>query len=148
MDTRSRKMIINEAKALLNSYGIRSRIHFNNGECYSQISEGFVSIGLNSPEFVDRDTILSAVFHEIAHVVNYRNRKYYPYHNDKVLNKRTLAYAKRFGLKAEQHTDFVGSKMMKKYDPSLCFRFTYTKMHMKERYRKEFLPLLESFLGL
>jgi hypothetical protein len=144
---RQHDQAISEAKAILKEYNIKATFSYKSNQCFSRISEAYIHIGLNSPEFKDKAAVMSAVFHEIAHIVNFRNKKFFAYHNDKVTTQATYDYAVRFGLRAEQHTDFIGAKMMKAHYPKLRFRFTYNRKVMKQRYRDEFLPLLQSFIG-
>ena len=144
---RQHDQAIEEAKVILKAYKIKATFNYNSNRCFSRISEAYIHIGLNSQEFKNKSSVLSAVFHEIAHVVNFRDKKFFTYHNDSVNNQASYDYAQKFGLRAEQHTDFIAARLMKAHYPRLRFRYTYNSEVMKQRYRDEFLPLLQSFIG-
>jgi predicted SprT family Zn-dependent metalloprotease len=145
MNTKQRSQILKEIKAILKINKVIFKINLQSSQCYSYPSTNFIHLGLNSPEFNSRDSILSAVFHELAHLANYQNKKYFLYHNDRIHNQRSIAYAIRYGLKAEQHTDLIGKKMMLNYDPKSKFIGTYHKPEMKRRYKAEFLTQLINY---
>ena len=69
----------------------------------------------------DDQTIKTAFFHELGHMIDYKSGHFFPY------NGRTgnYAYYKRWGLKAEQSADLIGKKLCKKYFPDLKWKETY-----------------------
>jgi hypothetical protein len=146
MNTNKRNAIIKEIKQILKDNDIQFEISLSSNQCYSYPSQRFIFLGFNSREFKSRDHMLTALFHEIAHIQNYLTNKYFTYHNEQQHNKKSVAYAIRFGLRAEQHTDKIGEKLMALYDPKATFHPTYTKPHMKTRYKTEFLTTLVNSL--
>jgi predicted SprT family Zn-dependent metalloprotease len=141
MNKATRKNIIKEIKSILKTHNINYAISLNSNQCYSQAPDNYIYLGFNSPEFKTRDSMLTALFHEMAHLINYQNNKYYQYHENKLTNK-AIVYAIRFGLRAEQHTDQIGEKLMKAYDPKTNFKHTYNRPEMKIRYKEEYLTKL------
>ena len=147
MNQQTKKTIIKEIKKILKDNGINYKISLSSNQCYSFPSKNYILLGFNSPEFNSRDHMLTGLFHELAHIQNYLTKKYFTYHNDQQHNQKSINYAIRYGLKAEQHTDKVGEKLMKLYDPLAKFHPTYTKSHMKVRYKAEYLTSLINSLN-
>lgn len=67
--------------------------------------------------------ILSSFFHELAHIVNYRNNHFKTIHhfNPDDYTQREIKIILKTGLAAEQYTDLVGKILMKEYYPSIEF---------------------------
>lgn len=63
----------------------------------------------------------SDFFHELGHMVDYRNGLYKGYYK----LYPTKKYLRRFAVQAEMHTDLTGSKLMKKYFPKMKYLHTY-----------------------
>lgn len=146
MNTVTKLAIIKEIKSILKANEIKYKINLKSHQCYSHPSEKFIYLGFASPEYKSRNAMLSALFHELGHIVNYQTKKYFLYHQTEILNKKSVKYAIQYGLRAEQHTDLIGQKLMKKYDPSSRFHQTYNKNKMKKRYKEEYLTKLISLI--
>lgn len=69
-----------------------------------------------------RNNLFEAFFHEIGHVLDYRNNIYKRYNSC----KSSIKYARKYSLRAEIHADETGRKLCKKY---------YPKHHYKKSYR-------------
>jgi hypothetical protein len=69
---------------------------------------------------------LSTAFHEIAHVLNFRDRKFVTYHSySKRPSKRDLRNWIRTGLRAERYTEKRGRKLMARYFRGIPYKDTY-----------------------
>jgi hypothetical protein len=66
------------------------------------------------------DTI-SIFFHELGHVVDFRNKKYIKYNG----GKGNYNYLKKFSLLAERHADNTGKNLCKKYFPKIKWKDAY-----------------------
>jgi hypothetical protein len=78
------------------------------------------------------------VFHEIAHCMNYRNKKYYRFHS-RPGNQQDPAYLRRIHLRAEVYTDKVAAKLAKEngYGYIPCYAFTDSwREQIREKYKK------------
>ena len=72
---------------------------------------------------------LSCVCHEAAHILNYRNKKFFLYHNNG--NKKITRAEARILLKtawnAERYTDKVAKQLMKDFFPFIPYVMGYRK---------------------
>lgn len=73
-----------------------------------------------------KTTILSTIFHEMGHVIDYRNGKYKFYLEGLIGNQKDFNVWKKSMLKAERSADIFGKKMLKKYFPKLKFQGYYS----------------------
>ena len=67
----------------------------------------------------------SVFLHEVAHCLNYRNKKYYRYHCMLTNTKKNRAYLKRMGLRAEVYTEEQAEILAKKHGVKKYHRFYY-----------------------
>lgn len=74
-------------------------------------------------KLVNEEDFLSAVSHELQHVLNFRNSKYPAYHSDdwKRFTKAVLYH----GLQAELYTDKKAAKLCKEFFPWVKYQFGY-----------------------
>lgn len=89
--------------------------------------------------------IISVVFHEIAHCLNYRDKKFVAYHSGKTDpdNLRKILYT---GLKAERYTDNRARKMIKSYHPVTPYMEGYEKQSIVDNYRRLFLANIRDMI--
>ena len=81
---------------------------------------------------------LSIFCHEIAHCLNYRNKKFFAFHSLNKLEdatRRHIQLAIRTGLRAERYTDKVGRQLMKKLFPGCRYTAFYNRQDMRDCYR-------------
>lgn len=71
------------------------------------------------------DRFKTIVLHEIAHCLNYRNKKFLIYHSNPHHKKRTLKYLKKYALRAEVYTEKVAIKLAKKHGVKKYHRYYY-----------------------
>lgn len=71
------------------------------------------------------DFFKSIVLHELAHCLNYRNKKYYLYHINPKDKRRTLKYLRRNALRAEVYTELQAKKLARKHGVKKYWRFYY-----------------------
>lgn len=74
-----------------------------------------------SPEIELRDEALSILFHEICHIICYRNKIFWNYHNPVSPNEKKAKIA----LRAERFVDKMAKNKLKKYDPDCMFFESY-----------------------
>lgn len=116
------------AKKLLKQFNIKFRFQKNTEAASCFPYEQIVFIGLKEES---RIRFFSNLFHEIAHVENFRNKKYFAYHNHRSSNYKTLStkklkYLIRIWLRAERYTDAVGARLMKEHMPEMRFYRGYS----------------------
>ncbi len=127
-----RYKIVMLAITLIKSYKIKYRIKINNHRCYAHPADKKIFIGIEVEDSIQ--DFLSTVMHEIAHIENFRNNKFFKYHNigkNVKLTKQKMKDYKRFALRAEIYTDYVASKLMKKHFPEIPYRKGYTERNKK-----------------
>lgn len=73
---------------------------------------------------LDSDIFKSTILHEIAHCLNYRNKKYLKYHDS---SRKSKGYLRRMALRAEVYTDDVAAKLAKKYKIKFYRAYTFNK---------------------
>lgn len=72
------------------------------------------------------NTMICTFFHEVGHVMNFRNKKYITYHSYDNFTYSSILKFIATAIKAEKYTDKVAKKLMKQYWPTLRYR-GYTK---------------------
>lgn len=118
----SYKYINNKLLSILKTYGVNKVFLASNLDySYAKCKEGEIVIGLKNVDINNRRELLSTMFHEAAHIVNYNNNKYYKYHHDLGGKK----YLRRIALRAERYTDKVGRKLMKEHYPDVRYLAGY-----------------------
>jgi hypothetical protein len=115
MTNRLRKDLIKIA----HSYGVKCRFSKRVKVPYADVHESKISL-CNDP-YMPKSIAMSDFFHELGHVIDYRNGFYKSYYK-KFPTKKDL---RQFALKAELHTDFTGGKLMKQHFPKAKFNHTY-----------------------
>lgn len=141
------KQIFNEVKKIIESYDIKYRIRFDTGECWARPADDYIQVGLEGHD----NTIqyfLSVVFHEMLHVLNYRDYKYRAYHhcgNNTRTTKKLLKALIRTGWKAERYTDAEAKKLMKIYYPEIPFSPGYPSSY-KKIYDKDWIASYKDLL--
>lgn len=88
---------------------------------------------LLNPEIKDLD-LYSALFHEIAHCVAYRNGKFVKYHTGKCSKK----YLRMIALRAEIYVDDLAFDIAKKH------KFKYKRIY---KYNQEMKDFLKNYYG-
>ena len=90
---------------------------------------------------------LSAAFHELAHVLNYRNGKYMNYHGNRPMTDiETNILAIKTAIRAEKYTDKVARELMRNYFPGVPYIQAYDKKGV-EAFRKLWLDKWKLKLG-
>ena len=93
--------------------------NFVGGMARSDVSEIRVSTDVSGDKF------RSIVLHEIAHCLNYRNKKFLIYHSNPSSKKRTLKYLKKYALRAEVYTEKVAMKLARKHGVKKYYRYYF-----------------------
>jgi hypothetical protein len=88
---------------------------------YAECPKSYIVIGTKNNR--TKNELICTTFHEIAHILNYRNHKFFRYHSGKWLPK---SYYRKVALKAERYTDKVAAKLMKKIHPTIKYDYSYT----------------------
>ena len=141
---------------VLREYDTRGYFHENHGhrEAWPKTAKIFIGMKLEDVEggTGKNDSIqsfLSGVCHELAHVLNYRNKKYYKYHNMGPKTRYTKKLVQnwiRTGYKAERYTDKVGAQLMKKHFPGIPYLLAYQGRHGYIWYQENYLKDLYGFM--
>jgi hypothetical protein len=117
-----RRSVYKGLKAIARQYGLELKFCYRPNDLHGgQYTVDNRAIRINTSKFNDTQTMLSAVFHEIAHEVGRRNGKYAPYYY-KGINKKWYS---RFALRAELYTDWLGKKLMAKEFPAIPYKGNY-----------------------
>lgn len=93
--------------------------NFKGGLASPHISEIHVS------KNVSGDRFRYIVLHEVAHCLNYRNKKFLIYHSNPRSKKRTLKYLKKYALRAEVYTDKLAMKLARKHGLKRTYRYYF-----------------------
>lgn len=112
-------LIYKQAISIIRSFKVKYRISWDNSECYALPYDEIIFIGAKG---LSIQFFLSAVFHEIQHVLNKRNKKFFIYHNmNKVRTKKDIKRVIYTAVKAEKYTDKHAKKLLKKYFPDVKY---------------------------
>lgn len=130
------------AITLFKHYKIKYRLNWKTSSCFAYPEEEFVHIGCR---YLTVQHFLSAVYHEIQHVLNYRNKKYLLYHTmNSIQTYEDIETVMRTAVKAEKYTDKYAKKLMKKDYPNIPY-VGYDKDNI-EWFKNEHLPELRELL--
>lgn len=135
-------------KAIAKKFGVKMIIQrdeegLEGAYGYAYSWRGFIKVFYSSKSTNRR--IISVVFHEIAHCLNYRDGKFLAYHSGKTDadNLRKILYT---GLKAERYTDNRARKMIESYSPATPYMDGYEKPSIEANYRKNFLANIKDMI--
>lgn len=120
-------------REFLKQYDVK--VHFVK-RSYSLAYGGLDLIEIGTETYPTDSKLWSMVFHELAHVVCYREGLYKEYHHENRSNKKYAIYIRRYGLRAERFVDKMAKKMMKKHFPKMKFEDSYLTEHEIEWYYK------------
>lgn len=126
MNKETKKALI----AIAHSYGVKCRFSGRVKIPYADVRPA--KIYLTNGIGIDERVFLSDFFHELAHVIDFRNGLYKAYYKD-FPTKKELS---RWALQAEIHTDFTGNKLMEKHWPNVKFQYTYKYKKWQKFLRK------------
>jgi len=112
------KTLRKELRAIAKQYKVQLQFYSARGIPYAwpRKSEIYIYTGGYS-----RNSVLSSFFHELGHIIDYRNGLFPGYY----VHYPTKAYLRRYAIKAEIHTDKTGKGLMKSYYPHDHFIETY-----------------------
>ena len=151
---RRNSKILKDLRKLCEFYQIKVRYQNKVGNCagHANLNTDTISVYLFDSDDRDRETIadvISTVTHEMGHVLNKRNRKYYPYHSPK--NEFTVSNSKyilRHGFNAEIHTDKLGKKLTNLHFPGVRYKRGYIHCKSdKKWYRENYLQDFKDYLN-
>lgn len=130
-------------RKIARSYNLRCSIKFSEplGQAWGEADCGLGLIWVRVAKRSTSQTIASIFFHELAHCLNYRDKKYMGYHgiNDRKMTKARIRLFIRTGLRAERYTDKRGKSLMKKHLPSMDYIGYYDNEMVRDEYREVFL---------
>ncbi len=139
--------VLKRAKRILDDEGVTFEILHDIHGGWAYPKDSHVRIGTRG---YMGNQLASVVCHELAHILNFRNRKFLRYHDFGLTTIYTEDLAKmriQIGLKAELYTDQVAKKLMKVYYPELKFVRNYGSKKQSKWYREVFLKDAKEFLG-
>lgn len=154
MEEQVNKELIKKLKGIAKFYKVKAKFvekHSSEGSGGFAVSpKGKIEIRYNSWE--DSAVVCSLFFHEVAHCLNFRNKKYIALHSITTFEEMTKEHTQRLlktSLRAEKYTDKVGRKLMKVHFPDLEYVAFYdrpeaVKFH-KEQWLQQFRDHLNSF---
>lgn len=122
----TKRTLIKNFKEMSKNNGVKLRLKKNySGGFYSPFNRTII-IGIAG----NIEWTASVFFHELAHVINYDNKKFPIYHSIKELNKsKPSTNFLRTAYRAEVYTEKVGKFLMKKYYSNLKYKVSYDNSH-------------------
>lgn len=146
------KELIKKLRNIAKFYKVKAKFvekHSSEGSGGFAVSpKGKIEIRYNSWE--TRQVVCSLFFHEIAHCLNFRNKKYIALHTITTMEAMTADHARkliRTSLRGEKYTDKIGKSLMKLHFPEVVYIAFYdcpyvVKIH-KEQWLQQFRDHLE-----
>jgi predicted SprT family Zn-dependent metalloprotease len=125
MAGKSRKTI---ARELCQMFGVKYRgVHrsLQWGWAYANVFEGEIFINLGHK--CTKNVFISAVLHEICHIIAHRQGKFKLYHADNTDNKDNIRAILRTGLRAERYVDNQAKALMKGLFPGMRYDYSYLR---------------------
>lgn len=126
------KRTISKCRKLLSSYKVNysftSNFKYPEANGFAKPNHNFICIN----KTITDNEFTTAVFHELQHILNYRNKKYFEYHSCN--DKKTM---KKWALRAEVYTDKEAKKLAKTYGFNK-YQMTYKMNNYWRNWVKEF----------
>ena len=108
-------------RSFLKCFNVRT--HFVRKGWSSAIEDKLIEI--DTRETNNLNELWSIVFHELSHVLCYRNGKYDKYHKEILPYNELAIYVRKYGLRAERYVDKVAKTLMNVYFPQYTFIEAY-----------------------
>ena len=100
------------------------KVHYvKKGWSYADMQREIIALDLRECDCEEK--AWSLAFHELAHIVCYREGIYKKYHDDVLPPKKYAKYIRRYGLRAERHVDKMGEQFMAYYFPKMKYMQAY-----------------------
>lgn len=113
------KSLKEELRAIAALYGVHCHFNPRTERTWAKAAVSRIQVGTAFP--FSKRTVISSFFHELAHVVNYRENKYRSYNS----GKASIKLIRRIGLRAELHADLVAKKLMARHFPGVRYYGVY-----------------------
>lgn len=145
-----RSQYFKRAIQLLTEYRVHGYFHGHDGY-HASPADSKIYVALEDENSKDSiQWFISAVCHELAHVICYRNNKYFDYNNfgskTRLTRKRVRIWI-RTGFKAELYADKIGIQLMKKYFPGIRYIGGYNTKDGYDWYQKYYIKDLRKFMN-
>jgi len=96
-----------------------------------------------------RDSLISAIMHEVCHISATRQGKYKTYHKvDNMFSKKEIYAYKKTALNAEIYVDTWAERLTKTYFPHVKYERSYRTSESRQRLKKEVNDWAEDVLKL
>jgi hypothetical protein len=138
--------VLKRARKIFEENGVIGDVHYDIRGGWAYPRDNYVIIGTREYTV---NQLASTICHELAHILNLRNRKFFRYHDFglKTVYTKELAQMRiQIGLKAELYTDEVAKRLMKEHYPELRFIKCYDTKNGRKFYREVFLKPVREFL--
>ncbi len=128
---RRNSIVLKDLRQLAKFYqvGLKCYWHSSDRSGYTDLTNDVISVFMYDSDTDEREDIqntISTVLHEIGHVLNKRNKKYYQYHSPgENYNVENSKYILRHGLNAEFYTEKIGKKLQKLHYPHVPYLMGY-----------------------
>ena len=127
------KALKKEIRDFLKSFDVK--VHFIKKGWSSAISSiGLIELDIR--ECPNLDKTWSLIFHELSHIICYREGIYKIYHHENISEKKFAKYIRKYGLRVERFVDKMGMKLMSTYLPDLEYKQTYLSEEDVKWYKK------------
>lgn len=124
-----------EIRELLKTFDVKVKFgHY----AYSSVSirNNRISLSTNKNHHLTLQTVWSSVFHELSHILCFREGLYERYHNWDENDRQSVIYVRRYGLRAERFVDKKAKALMKIHLPDIPFWSGYQEERAKAWYDK------------
>lgn len=122
------KRLIKELRQIAKEYGIKVRFRLHKDlEAYYDCVDKEIVIDYNTTKQSTDRVLLSNFFHELAHFLDHKEKKFINYYKAST----PLYKLRRIALNAELHTDNRAIKLSKQY-----YNFRYVKAYRNKEHRQ------------
>lgn len=104
--------------------------------CGAHVSSGTIYMSTDKRFVWTLSTVWSSLFHELSHIMCFREGLYKKYHNLTDIDRQAVIYVRRYGLRAERFVDKKAKALMKQYYPKIPFWSAYSEEEGVDWYRK------------
>ena len=146
--------ILDDLRQLCKFYqvGVRYANRAGNTVGYANLKKDIIHVYLYDTRDKDKETVqdvMCTVMHELGHILNKRNKKYYSYHSPREeFTVKNSEYTLRHGFNAELYTDKIGKQLMKLHYPKMKYKSGYHHCEADKRwYRKNYLKDYKEYLN-
>ena len=136
--------LLRDLKKILRAFNVKAEFSEKTDVSHATPHLESVKVGICG---LSTQQIISTVFHELAHIVVFREGKYLDYHDtSRDLTKKKAKALLKTGLKIERYVDKRAKELMRQFYPDIQYFDNYKDPEVVAYYRRTYQKRLKDFL--